>query len=384
MLVKSMKTLADARNGALTAAYRAGLRSRTFRTASLNTPTAPHEVISVTTVDGARLRVHAYGPADGDVIVLIHGWSCSIEYWNPQINAFADRYRVVCYDQRGHGESQLGKRMPSRETLADDLSAVLDAVLRPGQRAVLAGHSMGGITIRGLGRALPRTGAAPRRRGHPAQHHLRQHPLRHRSAAAAEQAACRAEQADHPARRSGADADHSVRGGAHLAGAAARRPAGQCRPEGARDVQARHRRRGELLAGHRALLSPAHPRQARRGPGRYRRQRCRRAAHRAHHRHRGHLRSPAAGTDVPAYRRRPGPNRPPRRVPQLAHRASRQYRSRRQVQRGPRRRRPAGPPAGRRRGLTPAVLLSRSTAPGSGAPIPGVAMSPSFARRPYC
>ncbi|KIA61150.1 alpha/beta fold hydrolase [Nocardia vulneris] len=147
MLVKSMKTLADARNGALTAAYRAGLRSRTFRTASLNTPTAPHEVIPVTTVDGARLRVHAYGPADGDVIVLIHGWSCSIEYWNPQINAFADRYRVVCYDQRGHGESQLGKRMPSRETLADDLSAVLDAVLRPGQRAVLAGHSMGGITI---------------------------------------------------------------------------------------------------------------------------------------------------------------------------------------------------------------------------------------------
>ncbi|GAA5097742.1 alpha/beta fold hydrolase [Nocardia iowensis] len=155
MLVKSMKTLADARNGALTAAYRAGLRSRTFRTASLNAPTAPHEVIPVTTVDGARLRVHAYGPADGAVIVLIHGWSCSIEYWNPQINAFADRYRVVCYDQRGHGASQLGTRMPSRETLADDLSAVLDATLRPGQRAVLAGHSMGGITVQAWAARYP-------------------------------------------------------------------------------------------------------------------------------------------------------------------------------------------------------------------------------------
>ncbi|MFR9752579.1 alpha/beta fold hydrolase [Nocardia sp. 004] len=147
MLVKSMKTLADARNGALTAPYRAGLRSRTFRTASLNAPTHPYAVIPVTSADGARLRVHAYGPADGDVIVLIHGWSCSIEYWNPQINAFADQYRVVCYDQRGHGTSELGRTTPGRETLAQDLSAVLDATLRPGQRAVLVGHSMGGITI---------------------------------------------------------------------------------------------------------------------------------------------------------------------------------------------------------------------------------------------
>ncbi|WP_227998112.1 alpha/beta fold hydrolase [Nocardia australiensis] len=155
MLVKSMKTLAEVRNGALTAAYRAGLRSRTYRTATLNTPTVPHEVIPVTTVDGASLRVHAYGPADGQPIVLIHGWSCSIEYWNPQINAFADRYRVVCYDQRGHGESQLGTVGPSVESLADDLSAVLDAALSPGERAVLAGHSMGGMTLQAWAARYP-------------------------------------------------------------------------------------------------------------------------------------------------------------------------------------------------------------------------------------
>ncbi|MEV6324368.1 alpha/beta hydrolase [Nocardia sp. NPDC051787] len=155
MLVKSMRTLADARNGALTAAYRAGLRSRTFRTASLNAPTAPCAVIPVTTKDGARLRVHAYGSADADVIVLIHGWSCSIEYWNPQINAFADRYRVVCYDQRGHGASELGKSAPGKQTLADDLSAVLSATLRPGRRAVLVGHSMGGITVQAWASAYP-------------------------------------------------------------------------------------------------------------------------------------------------------------------------------------------------------------------------------------
>ncbi|WP_433682089.1 alpha/beta fold hydrolase [Nocardia sp. CA-119907] len=156
MLVKSMRTLADMRGDEpLTAAYRAGLRSRTYRTASLNKPATAPEVIPVTTGDGAKLRVHAYGPADGDIIVLIHGWSCCIEYWNPQINAFADRYRVLAYDQRGHGESTLGSDGPGAQTLADDLEAVLEATLPLGKRAVLVGHSMGGITLQAWASRYP-------------------------------------------------------------------------------------------------------------------------------------------------------------------------------------------------------------------------------------
>ncbi|MGV9665756.1 alpha/beta fold hydrolase [Nocardia niigatensis] len=131
---------------ALTAPLRPGLRSRRYKTASLNTP-HPAEVIPVTTRDGARLRVHAYGPSDGEVIVLAHGWSCALEYWNPQINAFSGEYRVIAFDQRGHGESESGTRTFGADQLADDFSDLLDAVLRPGQRAVLVGHSMGGITI---------------------------------------------------------------------------------------------------------------------------------------------------------------------------------------------------------------------------------------------
>ena len=133
--------------GALRRAHRAALRTRTYADARFNTPPVPHAVVPVTTADGAALRVHAYGPDSGDVIVFVHGWTCCIEYWNPQINALAGRYRVVAYDQRGHGESELGRRPLGADQLADDLSAVLDAVLRPGQRAVLVGHSMGGITI---------------------------------------------------------------------------------------------------------------------------------------------------------------------------------------------------------------------------------------------
>ncbi|WP_067648049.1 alpha/beta fold hydrolase [Nocardia harenae] len=156
MLVKSMRTVAGLRGSEpLTAAYRAGLRSRTYGSASLNRPAAEPDIFPVTTVDGAKLRVHAYGPADADAIVLIHGWSCCIEYWNPQINAFAENFRVISYDQRGHGDSGLGRLAPSGETFADDLATVLDATLRPGQKALLVGHSMGGITIQAWAQRYP-------------------------------------------------------------------------------------------------------------------------------------------------------------------------------------------------------------------------------------
>ncbi|MFI8977365.1 alpha/beta fold hydrolase [Nocardia asteroides] len=158
MLAKSMMTLAATTPTAFrarTARARAGLRTRSFADAKLNAPAAAHRVLPVTTADGAELRVHVYGPDTAPTLVLIHGWACSIEYWNPQLNTFAGEYRVVAYDQRGHGESTLGTARPSEHTLADDLAAVLAATLRPGERAVLAGHSMGGLTIQAWAKHHP-------------------------------------------------------------------------------------------------------------------------------------------------------------------------------------------------------------------------------------
>ncbi|AHH21835.1 alpha/beta hydrolase family protein [Nocardia nova SH22a] len=156
MLGNLPENLADLRTGpgALTAGFRAKLRSRRYRTAELNAAPDP-EVSTVTTADGAKLRVHSYGPADGDVIVFVHGWSCCLEYWNPQINAFASDHRVIAFDLRGHGASTLGSRRFEAEQLADDLSDVLDAVLPAGRRAVLVGHSMGGITIQSWAKFHP-------------------------------------------------------------------------------------------------------------------------------------------------------------------------------------------------------------------------------------
>lgn len=121
----------------------------------LDEPTAPAELIRVVADDGSPLNVMAYGPADGEVIVLSHGWTCQGSYWYPQINAFADRYRVVVYDQRGHGLSPVGSSDLTQDRLAADLAAVLEAVVPEGKRALIGGHSMGGMSILSWARNYP-------------------------------------------------------------------------------------------------------------------------------------------------------------------------------------------------------------------------------------
>ncbi|HZQ30555.1 MAG TPA: alpha/beta hydrolase [Mycobacterium sp.] len=97
--------------------------------------------------DGTRLHTEIFGPEDGYPIVLSHGITCALRVWAYQIADLATDHRVIAFDHRGHGKSEVPRHGYSLEHLADDLNSVLDATLRPGERAVIAGHSMGGIAI---------------------------------------------------------------------------------------------------------------------------------------------------------------------------------------------------------------------------------------------
>ncbi|MEU2449961.1 alpha/beta hydrolase [Streptomyces sp. NPDC012765] len=108
-------------------------------------PAARRELVAVS-ADGARLHVEVHGAEGAPAVVLAHGWTCSTAFWAAQIRALTATHRVVAYDQRGHGRSPAA-RTHSTTALADDLVAVLEAALAPGERAVVAGHSMGGMTI---------------------------------------------------------------------------------------------------------------------------------------------------------------------------------------------------------------------------------------------
>ncbi len=112
------------------------------------TPLPGARELTVTSADGSRIHVEVYGPEGAPAVVLAHGWTCSIAFWAEQIRALAADHRVIAYDQRGHGRSpDPGPGGYSTTALADDLEAVLSATLATGERAVIAGHSMGGMTI---------------------------------------------------------------------------------------------------------------------------------------------------------------------------------------------------------------------------------------------
>ncbi|MFI1357349.1 alpha/beta fold hydrolase [Streptomyces sp. NPDC020898] len=107
---------------------------------------APVRELTAVSADGARLHVEVHGVDDGPVVVLSHGWTCSTAFWAAQIRDLAADHRVVAYDQRGHGRSPSSSAYGT-DVLADDLEAVLAATLAPGEKAVIAGHSMGGMTV---------------------------------------------------------------------------------------------------------------------------------------------------------------------------------------------------------------------------------------------
>ncbi|MET0993432.1 MAG: alpha/beta hydrolase [Mycobacterium sp.] len=104
---------------------------------------------TVRSKDGTRLHTEVFGPEHGYPIVLAHGITCAIRVWAYQIADLAEDYRVIAFDHRGHGRSGVPSRRGnySLDHLAADLDAVLETTLSPGERAVIAGHSMGGIAI---------------------------------------------------------------------------------------------------------------------------------------------------------------------------------------------------------------------------------------------
>ncbi|SFO70327.1 3-oxoadipate enol-lactonase [Geodermatophilus dictyosporus] len=84
------------------------------------------------------------GPADAPVVVLSNSLGAARGMWDPQVPALAERYRVVTYDTRGHGESPAPAGPYSLDDLVDDVVALLDRL--GARRAHVAGLSLGGMT----------------------------------------------------------------------------------------------------------------------------------------------------------------------------------------------------------------------------------------------
>ncbi|BDE13491.1 hypothetical protein Mkiyose1665_18420 [Mycobacterium kiyosense] len=106
------------------------------------------EESTITRPDGTVLRALAAG--DGPTVVFVHGYTADVLEWNLVWDALlAKGFRLVAFDQRGHGRSTLGSEGIGSQVMAADIAAVLDHF--DVEDAVLVGHSMGGfVTIRAL------------------------------------------------------------------------------------------------------------------------------------------------------------------------------------------------------------------------------------------
>ena len=96
--------------------------------------------------DGVAIHYEDHGPKDAETlpVLLTHGYAATCLMWRPQLEAFADRYRLISWDMRGHGQSESppDDARYSRELTVEDMRAILDELGI--ERAVIAGHSLGG------------------------------------------------------------------------------------------------------------------------------------------------------------------------------------------------------------------------------------------------
>jgi 3-oxoadipate enol-lactonase len=101
------------------------------------------------------LRMHYRwdGEPDKPVLVLSNSLGANLTMWDAQVEAFSERYRVLRYDTRGHGQSSVPEGPYSIEALGRDVLALLDGLSV--DRCGFCGLSMGGMIGQWLGIHAP-------------------------------------------------------------------------------------------------------------------------------------------------------------------------------------------------------------------------------------
>lgn len=100
------------------------------------------------TLDDATLWYDETG--EGRPLVFVHGGWSSADAWRPQVEAFADDYRVITVDVRGHGRTGATDRdRYSIDLFTDDLEQLFDrlGIGVDGERPILCGLSLGGMVV---------------------------------------------------------------------------------------------------------------------------------------------------------------------------------------------------------------------------------------------
>ena len=102
-------------------------------------------------IDGGWIEYDVRG--EGPALVLLHAFPLGSFMWDPQCETLSAARRVVRFDARGFGESDLADGPLTMERIADDAAALMDALSI--ERAVVGGCSMGGYAALAFVRRHP-------------------------------------------------------------------------------------------------------------------------------------------------------------------------------------------------------------------------------------
>ena len=108
---------------------------------------------TIKTDDNVAIYYELEGEATSPVLLFSNSLGANLNMWEAQRDAFVDRFRILRYDSRGHGRSEVPPGPYSIERLARDASALLDALGI--ERVSFCGISMGGMVGMWLGAQAP-------------------------------------------------------------------------------------------------------------------------------------------------------------------------------------------------------------------------------------
>jgi len=104
-------------------------------------------------INGIVLHHQVIGPSDGPALVFINSLGSDFRIWQEVVPAFAEDFRVVLYDKRGHGLSDAPPAPYTIDEHADDLLGLLDHLGI--ERFSLIGLSVGGLISQRLAARCP-------------------------------------------------------------------------------------------------------------------------------------------------------------------------------------------------------------------------------------
>jgi len=129
-------------------------------------PPSPGAAVEVANPDLAQGR-HVFQTSDGvdmpyvvsgdgaTTLVLVHCWMCERSFWDAQIPALRDRYRVITLDLPGHGEAGDSRENWTIAGYGEDVAGLIEQLAL--ERVVLVGHSMGApVALKAAALAGPR------------------------------------------------------------------------------------------------------------------------------------------------------------------------------------------------------------------------------------